>query len=93
MNDDIRPDLPDDALRALRHAADDVAFAVPDLPPQACAARRGRRMRATAGSGLVVAALLIPRCRFSRAPAAPTSPRPHLVGQLPIAHWHIGPIA
>ena len=28
MNDDIRPDLPDDALRSsLRHAADDVAFA------------------------------------------------------------------
>ena len=77
MNDDIRPDLPDDALRSsLRHAADDVAFAVPDLLPQARAARRGRRMRATvAGSGLVVAALLIipPMFGPSRAvPAAPT---------------------
>ena len=77
MNDDLRPDLPDDALRSsLRHAADDVAFAVPDLLPQARAARRGRRMRATvAGSGLVVAALLIipPMFGPSRAvPAAPT---------------------
>jgi hypothetical protein len=86
MNDDIRPDLPDDALRSsLRHAADDVAFAVPDLLPQARAARRGRRMRATvAGSGLVVAALLIipPMFGPSRAvPAAPTlTPAPTASG-------------
>ena len=73
MNDDIRPDLPDDALRSsLRHAADDVAFAVPDLLPQARAARRGRRMRATvAGSGLVVAALLIIPPMFGPSRAVP----------------------
>ena len=48
MNDDIRPDLPDDALRSsLRHAADDVAFAVPDLLPRARAARRRRRVVGT----------------------------------------------
>ena len=87
MNDDLRPDLPDDTLRSsLHHAADDVAFAVPDLLPQARAARRGRRMRATvAGSGLVVAALLIipPMFGPSRAvPAAPTlTPAPTSSGR------------
>ena len=74
MNDDP---LDDDLRGSLHQAADGVSFAVPDLLPQARAARRGRRVRAAvAGSGLVVAALLLIPPMFGPSRAVPAAPTP-----------------
>ena len=92
MNDDLRPDLPDDALRSsLRHAADDVAFAVPDLLPRARAARRRRRVvGTTVTAGVVVAAVALMPPLFDTSRAVPAAPTPSptapasVTGSLPI---------